>query len=288
MVLPLPGAALAVEGDVVEAHPGHVDGGELPPGLVALCGAHLRLLVDEVLEVVHHRAVGDEGQRAGQVRVAELARVRAEEILRPGPGKELHGHGVDLAGLKRGPLALARDNEAAGEVGEGVAGLVRDDLDVVRGAVEVGEDEGAVVAAEGGAVAAAGLALAGEDVQQLVVVHEVDELRRLGAELVVEAAPGGEDVVRRALGLRVAAAELQGVVRVVHGVGLAQALGLAAVDGVGQGDDVLHDGLSEALDVLLRVAVALHTVVAQGDVALVAELFAHRVAQAHQLVVDGV
>ena len=145
-----------------------------------------------------------------------------------------------------------------------------------------------MVAAEGGAVAAAGLALAGEDVQQLVVVHEVDELRRLGAELVVEAAPGGEDVVRRALGLRVAAAELQGVVRVVHGVGLAQALGLAAVDGVGQGDDVLHDGLSEALDVLLRVAVALHTVVAQGDVALVAELFAHRVAQAHQLVVDGV
>ena len=73
---------------------------------------------------------------------------------------------MDLAGLKRGPLALARDNEAAGEVGEGVAGLVRDDLDVVRGAVEVGEDEGAVVAAEGGAVAAAGLALAGEDVQQ--------------------------------------------------------------------------------------------------------------------------
>ena len=92
MVLPLPGAAFAVEGDVVELHPGHVYGGQLAPGVVALGGGHVRLLVDEVLEVVDHRAVGDEGQRAGEVGVAELARVGAEEVLGPGPGEELHGH----------------------------------------------------------------------------------------------------------------------------------------------------------------------------------------------------
>ena len=195
---------------------------------------------------------------------------------------------MHLAGLQRRPLALAGDDEAAGEVRKGVASLVGYDLHVARRAVEVGEDEGAVVAAEGGAVAAAGLALAGENVQQLVIVHEVDELGGLAAQLVIELAPGGEDVVRRALGLRVAAAELEGVVGVVHRVGLAEALGLAAVDGVGQGDDVLDNGLAEGLDVLLRVAVALHAVVAEGNVVAVAELLSHRVAQVHQLVIDGV
>ena len=126
--------------------------------------------------MVHHRAVGDEGQRAGQVRVAELARVRAEEILRPGPGKELHGHGVDLAGLKRGPLALARDNEAAGEVGEGVAGLMGDHVHIPGRAVEIGQDEGLMVRREAGAVSASPLVLPRLHVKRLCLQHKVNEL----------------------------------------------------------------------------------------------------------------
>ena len=104
----------------------------------------------------------------------------------------------------------------------------------------------------------------------------------------IELFPRGKDVVRSALGLWVAAAELEGVVGVVHGVFLAEALGLAAVDCVCQGDDVLDNGLAEGLNVLLGVAVAAHTVIAEGDIVRVAELFAHCVAQVDELVIDGV
>ena len=162
---------------------------------------------------------------------------------------------------------------------------MRHDLHVAAGAVEVGEDEGDVVLRKAGAVAAAGLALAGEDIEQLVVVHHVDELGGLAAQLVIELPAGGEDVVRPAAGLRVAAAEGEGVVRIAHRIGLAEALGLAAEDLVGEGDYVLDDGGAEALHVLLAVAVAAHAVVAERDVVLVPELFAHRVAQLDELVV---
>ena len=71
----------------------------------------------------------------------------------------------------------------------------------------------------------------------------------------IELPAGGEDVVRPAAGLRVAAAEGEGVVRIAHRIGLAEALGLAAEDLVGEGDYVLDDGGAEALHVLLAVAV---------------------------------
>ena len=45
------------------------------------------MLVDDVLEVVHHCTVGDEGQRTRQMAVAELAGIRAEEAIGHGQAK---------------------------------------------------------------------------------------------------------------------------------------------------------------------------------------------------------
>src|SRR5699024_3360733 len=118
---------------------------------------------------------GDEGQRRGQVAVAELGRVLAKEALGPRPGKELHTHRVDFAGFHGGPGVLHRHAVAVGPGGKGVAGLVGDDLHVALGAVEVGKDEGDVVVGEGGAVAAAGLTGGGKHVQQPAVQHGVEE-----------------------------------------------------------------------------------------------------------------
>ena len=42
---------------------------------MALGGRHFGLFIHDVLEVVDHRAVGDERQRAGEVAVEELLRV---------------------------------------------------------------------------------------------------------------------------------------------------------------------------------------------------------------------
>ena len=162
------------------------------------------------------------------------------------------------------------------------------DLHVAAGAVEVGEDIRRLVGRQRGAVPAARLARAGQDVHHAVFKHVVYELGGLAAQLVVEAPPGLQDVLRRANGAGVAVGEPHGAVGVAHGQALAQALRHRLVHAVGYRHDVVHDGGAEALHVGLVVAVALHTVVAQGDVAVVPQLPPHLVAQRHQLGVDGV
>ncbi len=287
MVLPLPALSLAVEGNIaVQLHPGHVDSQQALPLSVALGGGQLRVLVDDVLEVVHHGAVGDEGDGVGQVAVAELALVRAEEAGGVHPAEELHAHGVDLAGLHAGPGVLSRDALAVHPVGEGVACLVGNHLHVTLGAVEVGEDEGRLVIGDAGAVAAGLLALGGQDVQQLAIQHVAEELAGLRGQLVVELPALGQDVVSRAHRTGVAAAELQRRVGEAQGIRLAQEPGLLLVDILGHGHQVLLHGLAELLHVLLGVAVAAHAVVTQGGVALVAQLSAHLIAQVDQLIVE--
>ena len=167
-----------------------------------------------------------------------------------------------------------------------MTGLVRHDLDVVLRAVEVGEDEGDLIVHDARAVAARLLALGGEHVKKLIVEHGFEEFLRLGGELAVELHALGEDLIGSADGAGVAGAELERVVGKTHGIALAEALGLLAVDLVRHGHEILHDRRAELLNVFLRVAVAHHAVVAERGVALVAELFAHRVAQLHELVVE--
>ena len=289
VVLLLPALAVAVERDVaVQAQPGHVDAEQALPLGMALRGGQVGLFVGDMLEVVHRRAVGDEGQRPGQVAVAELGRVGAEEAFGPGPGEELHRHRVALAGFHRGPGVLHRHAVAVHPGGKGVARLVGDDLDVALGAIEVGKDEGHVVIGEGGAVAAARLAGGGQHVEQLAVHHGAEEGAGLGGEFVVEFLPHGQNVIGAAHRARVAGAEHQRLVGIAQRVGNAQPLGLGAADAVGQRHQVLDDGGAELFNVRLGVAVALHAVVAQRGVALVPELFAHAVPQVDEFVVDRI
>ena len=289
VVLALPALAVRVEGNLaVEAHPRHVDAQQPFPGGVALGGRHLGVLVDLVLEVVDHRAVRDEGDGAGQVRVAVLARVVAKELLGPRPRHELHGHRVDLAGLHRGHGEAERHHVGVHVVGERVARLVRDHLDVALRAVEVGKDEGHVVVRDLRHEAAAGLALGGEHVHEVAVEHHVEELAGLGTQRAVEGASGLEDVVGASARGGVAGAEGERLVgkgeRVLH----AQALGLRAIDLVGQRHHVGAHGLAEALHVLAPVGEPAHAIVAERQVVLIAELPAHGVAHVGELVVDAV
>ena len=247
---------------------------------------HVRLFIDDMLEVVDHCAVGDEGQRAGQMVVAELAGVVSEEALGPRPCEEFHGHGVHLAALKTRPDRFGRDAVAVEIRGKGVPRLMRHDLDVVLRAVEVGEDKGHMVLAQARAVAACALAGGGEHVQKLVIQHRVEELAGLGAKRLIKPLALRENVVRGAAGLRVAAAEGERVVGKAHGIGLAETLGLRFVDGRSHGDNVFDDGGAEFFHVLLRVAVAAHAVITELGIAVVAQLAAHRVAQLYELVVD--
>ena len=287
VVLALPALALAVEGDLaVQTHPRHIDAEQLLPHGMALRRGEIRLLIHDVLEVVHHGAVGDEGERVREMAVAELRGILAEEAVAPRPGEKFHGHGVNLARLHRGPHERGGHAVAVQIAGEGMARLVRDDFHVVLGAVEVCEDEGHAVIGNGRAVAAAFLAGRGEHVHQVDAEHRAEELARLGGELVIELFALGQDVVRAAGRARVAGGKAQRLVRKAERIRLAEPLGLCAADAVRQRDEIFHDGGAELLHVRLAVAVALHAVVAERGVALKAKLFAHLVAQVHEPVID--
>ena len=163
---------------------------------------------------------------------------------------------------------------------------MRYDFNVVLRAVEVGEDKRNAVLAKARAVAAGPLAGGRQHVEKLVIEHRVEEFSGFGRKRLIEPLALRENVVRGAAGLRIAAAEGEGVVGKGHGVGLAKALCLRLIDGGRDGHDVLDDGGAELLHVLLRVAVAAHAVIAHLGIAVVAQLAAHRVAQLHELVID--
>ena len=197
--------------------------------------------------------------------------LRAEEILVIVLRQEFHRHRMALAGLHRGVHERHRIVLAHDAVGvEGVAGLMRQHVHVAGGAVEIGEDERHLVLRQIGAVAAGGLAGLGEHVEQFHVEHGVDELRRFGAQLMIHPLSGGEDLLRRALGLRVSVGEEELVVVQADAVH-ADAFLLCLLALGNDGDHVPCDLLTEGRDILRRVAVAAEAVVAELDVVLVAE-----------------
>ena len=107
MLLALPALTLAVERDLaIQLHPRHINAQQFFPGGVALGRGQVRLFVHDMLEMVHHGAIRDKGQRTGQVAVQELAGILAKEVLRPRPGKEFHRHGVDFASFNNQKLVL--------------------------------------------------------------------------------------------------------------------------------------------------------------------------------------
>ena len=191
-----------------------------------------------------------------------------------------------LAGLDGGALEGVQAVHPGGPVGgEGVARLVGEHVHVPAGAHEVGEDEGGLVVGQLRAVAAGGLALPAEHVQQLAVVEEVNELLRLGAELVVHLLAGGQDVVGGALGLGVAVGEQEKVVvdlQAVH----ADALGLVILHPGHHRHQVRSDLAAEGGALLGAPAVAAQAVVAQGDIVLIAHGAALGGAVLHQLVIE--
>ena len=98
----------------------------------------------------------------------------------------------------------------------------------------------------------------------------------------------GENVLGVAAGTRVAAAEGKRCVRKAQRIRFAEALGLFLIDALGDRHKILAHGGTELFHIGLAVAVAAHAVVAELRIALVAELFAHRVTQVDKLIVNAV
>ena len=78
------------------------------------------------------------------------------------------------------------------------------DLDIVLGVIEIRENERRIVIRNFRTVAAALLALGGEQVHELIVNHVIEELGSLRGTPLVKMFCRRDNVVRRALRLRIA------------------------------------------------------------------------------------
>ena len=118
-----------------------------------------------------------------------------------------------------------------------------------------------------------------------MVDHEIDELAGFRADLVVHLLRGFDHERIVARGLCVAVREDHFFV-IAHDVVEAEALCLRLIELPAQGDKERAHLLTEGRDLLLAVIRAALLEIADGDVVLVAEVFAHLVADFNQLVPD--
>ncbi len=246
---------------------------------------HVRVPVGDVLELVHHAAVGDEGRRVLQVHLDIVPGPLPEEQGHPFLGEELHGHGVDLRGL-HGDVGVLPDRILAGEPPlERVAALVCDHVHVPAGAVEIGEHERSLVHGHIRHVAPGPLGLAPKYVEQFIFHHEIVEIPCLRGELAVHLPPGLQDLLGRAQGRGIAFLKVDGRVDAAKLL-QAQALPPAVMELLRKGDEVLLHLLPESLHLLPPVAVAAHAVVPQLQVIVVPQCPGLGGAVLHQLVVN--
>src|SRR5688572_427678 len=113
---------------------------------------------------------------------AEPLGVCAEELFHLWPGKKLQAHRVNLARFIRGPEIIEELLPAALVPLKRMPHLVRKDLHVPLGAVEVGEDERHAVRGKARAEAAAGFPFAVFQVQEAGPGHQAEEVVEAAAE----------------------------------------------------------------------------------------------------------
>ena len=152
---------------------------QVPPDLVAGLRVKRRIVVNDILELVDHRPVRDKAAAVLKVHVHIVLRARSEEQIHPGLGEEFHRHGVRFSRLHRDIRMLSDriigDNPAL----EGMSALMRDDIRIPGGSVEVCEDEWSLVVRQVRHVASCLLCPAPDYVKQMIVAHEVHELSGL-------------------------------------------------------------------------------------------------------------
>ena len=175
MKLPLPVAALPETLVILVIEMRLVFHLQLSPGSVPLRRRHIRILIHNVLEFVHHTAVGDKSRRILQMHVNIVLLPVPKEQIHPAFRKEFHRHGVDFRRLHGDVRMLPDGILSADEALEGVAAFMGDDVHIPAGAVKVGEDKGGFVVGQIRHIASGPLCLAAKHVKELILHHEVKE-----------------------------------------------------------------------------------------------------------------
>ena len=160
-------------------------------------------------------------------------------------------------------------------------------IDIARSAVEIREDERRLVFEYLRAVAARSLALCAQDIHEGVVIHKVYELPRLGAHLLIHFLSSGEDILGRAVGLRVALFKRERVVVYFHVV-YADALFLHLLEAADDRHYIAHDARAESRNIFCVIAVARLAAICKLGKGVEAEFFCNACAAFYKAVKNSV
>ena len=288
MRLSLPCPSFTVEGRTVKVDPWHINGGKTLP----LGNSHGRrifgVLIDYVLEMIHHSAVGNEGQSIGKMLAAEFSAVFAEEILCTCPAEEFHCHGMYLTAFK-GRLAVIGGEHITGSIcRKSMTCFVGYDLHISLCTVEVCKNKWGAEIGKLGAVAACRLALSAQHVHKLVFHHKIKELCCLRRKLSVKASACFENILGRSLRHCVSVTVEHGGIRIFHGICHTYTLSLLSAKSVGNRNDVFHHCFTEFRHIFGCIAVSAHIEIAELYVVFISELFRHCLTHLHHIVIYAV
>ena len=243
------------------------------------------MLIDDVLELVHHTAVGNEADCILQMHLNIFVRILTEEQVHPVLGEEFHGHGVDLCRLHP-HIRMLPDRIRAGQISlEGMSALMGDHVHIRAGAVKVCKDKGRIIVGHIGHISAGTLVLAPKHIKQTVLHHKIVKFPGLRGKLTVHLTPCLQDLLRRSLGRCIS-------VRIEHGSVIqlqliqTQTLSSLLVKLFREGHKVFLHLRTECLHLLLAVAVTPHAVIPQLHIVLIPHLLRLLRAVLHQLVID--
>ena len=271
MQLTLPACTAAIEGKTGKIDPRAVLLFQLEPLGIAFIGGQIRVLVHDVLELVHFASVSKEHKTVLSVEQGVFVGIPAEEQMMPRCSQELHGHGVDLGALHAGAFQIGGHfGITLGHIAlKGVAALVGQHVHIAGGVVPVGKNEGGLVAGQAGHIAAGHLAGAALHIEQLVVLHKVDELGGFRAKLMVHGAGGIHTGFVAGNGLGIAVLEHDGQIG-EGGAGNAGALCTHGHHLLQLGHHIVCHLIAEFPDLFRAVADAVHAHIGKLTVVVIA------------------
>ena len=286
--LALPCAAFRPERQIFKVDPGTIDLLQLSPLFVALLLGQFGIVVNDVLELIDHAAIGQELQGTDQVDQLGRFGLIAIEALQIGPCQELHRHGMDFAALQcrlaeTQHLVIFQHQRSR----KSMAAFVGKDFNITGSTVEVGKDERCLEVGQGRAVAARHLIFAGIEVERTQFVHAVDHGSRLGIQLAVERQAGLIKLFILQNGLGIA---FQGHDAVIVEADLiqTQASGLLLLELADQRNDITLDLIAEVLHHGRIVAVAGHAQITQRGEVGMAQCACHTGTDIDHLVINGI
>ena len=287
MQLLLPKASLSEERISLVIQVGLVLPLQTAPCLLSLGRGQLRVLIDDMLELIHHTAVRNKRSRILQMHFHVILRSVAEEQVHPLFREKFHGHGMDLCSL-HADIRMLSDRILCSEIPlKRMTTLMRDDVHITAGTVKVSEDKRCMVQRQISHVTASFLGLAAQYVKQLVLHHEIKEFRSLRGQFPVHLLACCHDLFRGAGGRRVAILEIYLLVNIAELL-QTQTLSSAVMQLLCKGYEILLDLPAESFYLVLAVAVAVHAVIAQFQIIFISHGSGLRGTVFHQFIVDGI